>query len=275
MQMRRYAGIMAGPLDIFDRLTVKTKRAKRHVIELSQAIDQFMATGPYVVDSKDNSQTGERTYYVHFVKKIPIEFSAILGDAIQNLRSALDHLAVHLVKIGPPGPRAKRVYFPIFETAAAYEAGKMGKIQGMGKAAIQAIDAVQPYPRGDGWALWHMHTMNNIDKHNLLLPIWGNLISHTFPKSERIKMESIFKAKWPDGLPRGMLTAAHGLRILEDGGELLTMPISELEDHMDFRISIALGEPVEVRGKEVISTIDNMHRIVLKTIADFSLNGLL
>jgi hypothetical protein len=37
-----------------------------------------------------------------------------------------------------------------------------------------------------------------------------------------------------------MLTAAPGPHILEDGCELLTMPISELEDHMDFRISIAL-----------------------------------
>jgi hypothetical protein len=36
-----------------------------------------------------------------------------------------------------------------------------------------------------------------------------------------------------------------------------------------------LGEPVEVRGKEVITTIDNMHRIVLSTIDDFSLHGLL
>ena len=261
--------------DIFDRLTVKTKRAKKHIIELSQAIDAFMATDPYIVFSKDNPQTSQRTYYVHFSKEIPIEFSAILGDAIQNLRSALDHLAVHLVNIGPPGPRAKRVYFPIFETATEYEAGKMGKIQGMGKDAIKAIDGVQPYTRGDGWPLWNMQTMNNVDKHNLLIPVWGSLVGHSFLKSRRVELESLFKSHWPDGMPRGVFSAASGPLLLKNDSELLTVPIPEVDDHMDFRISVALGEPVDVRGKEVISTIDNMHRIVLKTIADFSLKGLL
>jgi hypothetical protein len=47
-----------------------------------------MATSPYEVSSKDNPQTRERTYYVHSVKEIPLEFSAILGDAIQNFRHA-------------------------------------------------------------------------------------------------------------------------------------------------------------------------------------------
>lgn len=260
---------------MFERLTIKPNRAKAHIVELSNAIDAFMASKPYNVDFKENLQARERTYYVNFVKQIPLDLSAILGDAIQNLRSALDHLAAHLVSIGPPGPRTKRIYFPIFESVAEYEAGKMGKIQGVGKVAMQAIDAVQPYKKGNGWALWDLHVMNNVDKHNLLIPVWGSLTSHSFPKSEKGKMDSLFKSQYPTGLPRGMHTAASGPLFLKDGGELLTIPISEIGDYMDFRIRIAFGEPENVRGKEVISTLNNMHRIVMETITNFEVQGLL
>jgi hypothetical protein len=265
--------------DVFDQLMVKPNRAKKHIIELSQAIDAFMASNPYVVRSDDNAETGERTYYVYFVKKIPPDFPALIGDVIHNLGSALDHLAYHLVSIGPPGiERTRQVYFPFFESAAKYKAKKMGKIQGMGQPAIDAIDGIEPYPRGNGWALWDMHTMHNRDKHRLLIPAWGSLVAHSIPKSDRPGIERAMSAKFPGGLPPGFLTMASspdGAIFLQDGGKLLTLPITEVEDHMDFRINIAFGEPENVRGKEVISTLDNMHRIVMQAIVDFSLKGLL
>jgi hypothetical protein len=267
--------------DIFDQLMVKPNRAKDHIIELSDAIDTFMSSNPYVVASKDNSKTGERTYYVHFVKKIPPHFPAVIGDVIHNLGSSLDHLANHLVSIGPGGKpggkRAKLIYFPLFESATKYDTEKMGKIEGMGEAAINAIDRIQPYKGGYGWALWDMHTMHNRDKHRLLIPVWGSLNSHSFPKSERIKAERALRYKFPNGLPRGFLTmpGPNTPPFLKDGGELLTIPISEVEDHMDFRINIAFGDPMNVRGKEVVSTLDNMHRLVMQAIVDFSVKGLL
>jgi len=265
--------------DIFDRLILKVNRAKDHIIELHDAIEVFLASDPYKIVAEDNTQTGERTFYVHYVKKIPPEFSTIIGDALQNLRSALDHLAYHLVSVGPGGrcggKRAKHIYFPIFESAAQYEAEKMGKIEGMGDAAIKAIDAVEPYKRGNGWALWDMHSMNNRDKHSLLIPTWGNLVGFTFPKSKRIAVEKSLHSRFPDGLPRGMLCMPSNPTFVEDGGKLLTIPISEVEDHMDFRIAIAFGDPEIVRGKEVVSTLEGMRSIVFGIITEFSLKGLL
>lgn len=100
---------------------------------------------------------------------MPSEFSALIGDIAQNPRSALDHLAWHLVKNSPITPKAsdRDIYFPIFETASEYRSKKMKKIQGMTDSAIDAIDSVEPYYRpditpgiGNGAALFWLHAIN-------------------------------------------------------------------------------------------------------------------
>jgi hypothetical protein len=166
--------------------------------------------------------------------------------------------------IGPAGPRTKKVYFPKFESGQEYEAGKLDKIRGASPAAIRVIDTHQPYAGGNGWALWDMNEMSNRDKHRLLIPVWGSLIGHSFSVSARIRHEDIFKEQFPSGIPRGILMTPAGRHYLKDGGKLLTIPIAEVDDHMDFRTNLAFGEPEQVRGKEVISTLMNMHHLVLK-----------
>jgi hypothetical protein len=257
--------------EAFDDIGLKLKRAKKHISDLEGAIRSFHDSRPYSISHKDNLETGERTYYVHFVQDIPEDFSLMIGDAIQNLRSALDHLATRLVDIGID-PRVKNSYYPIFESADTYEAGKMGKIKGARPEAIKAIDNTQPYPRGNGWHLWDINTMNNRDKHRLLIPAWGSVISHTFPKTEKERIEKLLGSRFSGP---GWLKAASGIKFLKDGDAILTLPISEANDEMDFRISIAFGEPECVRGKQVIPTLESMSRLVAEIVVKFYQEGLL
>jgi hypothetical protein len=62
---------------------------------------------------------------------------------------------------------------------------------------------------------------------------------------------------------------------LRDGSKLCTLPIAEVDDEMKFRFQIAFGQPAGIRGKEVLSTLKNMHRIVKKIVFDFDEKGLL
>ena len=62
---------------------------------------------------------------------------------------------------------------------------------------------------------------------------------------------------------------------LEDGSKLCTLPIAEVDDDMKFRFQVAFGEPKSMRGKEVLSTLNNMHRIVREIVFDFESKGLL
>jgi hypothetical protein len=266
-------------------LLVKVDRAYKHLIDLQYEDWRFRSRPyPYEVFSEDNAETSERTYYIRMRREIPPEFSALVGDIAQNLRSALDHLAWHLVKSSSVVPKTKdtNIYFPIFETAREYRAGKMRKIQGMTDAAIHAIDAVEPYYRpditpgiGNGAALFALHAINLQDKHRLLIPVWFASTGHTITKSRRSEVANVLRAAFGTENADVMIPLELPNGSLEDGGKLCTLPIAEVDDNMKFRFRIAFGEPKWVCGKEIVSTLKNMHRMVKKTIVDFDSQGLL
>src|SRR5438128_8008029 len=111
-------------------------------------------------------------YYVSNIQPVPNPIALMAGDAIQNMMSALDHLAYQLVCAStnddPPNPNW--IYFPIQDDATKYEAKKLGKIQGARQTAIDAIDAIKPYKGGND-LLWMLYRLNNVEKHRLLFTV--------------------------------------------------------------------------------------------------------
>ena len=278
---------MPHPKRVLD-LLVKVDRAYKHLIDFQLAYARFFRPpNPCEVISEDNSETGERTFYLRVHKQIPSEFSALIGDFAQNLRCALDHLAWHLVQSSPITPKAKdrSIYFPIFEDAAEYQKGKMGKIQGMTDAAIQAIDDIKPYGRLDksnpqagigNLALYWLSLINIQDKHRLLIPAWLNAPGHNITKKHRAEFAKAIESAFGSKDARVMGGASIDFNTpLENGSKLCTLPIAEVDDDMQFRFQIAFGEPPCLRGKEIFSTLKNMHRIVREIVLDFDSKGLL
>jgi hypothetical protein len=152
-----------------DRLRIKIQRAEKHVRDLKAEIEAFFNTKPYAIGTKRNPQTRQLIYYLTSVREVPERIAAIAGDVLQNLRSALDHLAYRLFMVGkPPGTPAKHVYFPISDNAAKYRTESPGKVKGMRQDAIDAIKAFKPYKGGND-TLWIIHKLNNIDKHRFVL----------------------------------------------------------------------------------------------------------
>jgi hypothetical protein len=276
---------MANNPAALDALLVKIDRAHKHILDFDAEFLRFLQDGnPYETFFADDPQTRERTYYLRVLREMPPQFSASIGDIAQNLRSALDHLAWYLVQSSPVTPKARDrdIYFPIFETAREYRAGKMGKIQGMTDAAIQAIDRIEPYYRADGVgigqgaALFGLHEINKLDKHRLLVPTWTNMTAHTIPRTKRVEMAEVLRAAFGDQ-GGNVLMAANAATAgpLKDGSKLGTFPVSEVDDNMTFHFQIAFGEPKWVCGKEVKSTLANMFRIVRGIMIDFDKSGLL
>jgi hypothetical protein len=267
------------PISLIDRLTAKPKRANEYIGHLDTLWEEFFESRPYVVTPKDDAVTAERTYYLSVRREFPLELSVIIGDTLQNLRSSLDHLAYHLVAVGSglPGP-FPHVYFPIFEDFAKFKAGFLARVKGMRQDAIDAISAIEPYGGGKGKVLWNLHTLNNIDKHRLLIPAWANLIGHTLLPSQRARLIKNYLGSYPSGQApdlRAMLIAPSVKRFpLKDGDPLLTISQSEMENRMDFRLAVAFGEPI-VEGEPVIETLKEMSDFVLSIILDFSRKGLL
>src|SRR6266550_3389735 len=99
-------------------LLQKVKRAKKHIEELERVIRAagFPCLGDDFIRCENDPSKQERRYYCIKVPAIPDDVPLIAGDAIQNLRTALDHLACHLT-----GTTGRDIYFPIAELEPNYK----------------------------------------------------------------------------------------------------------------------------------------------------------
>ncbi len=96
-----------------------------------------------------------------------------LGDAIHNYRSALDHIAWNLVKVGTkPEPRKPNlVQFPMSRSRKEFEGEKLNRLPGINEDRITVIRRYQPYIRGErGTAIRRLNRLANMDKHRVLIP---------------------------------------------------------------------------------------------------------
>jgi hypothetical protein len=153
---------------------VKIERAKKHLKDFEVQAAAFRDAYLHVVGTDTDPKTRQAFEYFAKLPVSKFEVLAIAGDIIQNLRSALDHLAFQLVEAGQGRRigerRGKRIAFPVFDTSKDYKALKTGKIKGARKAAIKAIDRLKPYKRGN-LPLWSLHYVNNVDKHRHLVGV--------------------------------------------------------------------------------------------------------
>lgn len=150
-------------------IRAKVERARKHVNDVESEVRTFLATTPYVVGTKKDPETRKPVHYLSSVRVPPTSAAAITGDAIQNLRSALDHLVHHLIQVGTgqPGP-FRHSEFPIFDSATDYYAKKDPKLKGARPGAVEAVDALEPYKGGND-TLWQIHALNLVDKHRFLI----------------------------------------------------------------------------------------------------------
>jgi hypothetical protein len=88
----------------------KISRAKKHLVELHEAIDEYAASSPYTVS---HGVEGKKQKIIHRLvftaQPENTEIPIIAADVIYNLRSALDHLMSCLV----PNKQRSSVIFPV------------------------------------------------------------------------------------------------------------------------------------------------------------------
>ena len=127
-------------------VTLKIARAKEHEADLNSRLGDFLSGQPYRVGVKGEQESRRPVYFVKSAASIPDTIPLVAGDAIQNLMSALDHLAYQLVcrATNDAPPRPGRIYFPIADDAQKYDSQKRGKMQGVNDAVLQALDDLKP-----------------------------------------------------------------------------------------------------------------------------------
>jgi hypothetical protein len=127
---------------------LKLERANHHINDLNGKIQSFLSENPVelVVDPPDD--TG-RIPSPRFEKQKPIpqEFSLIVGDAIHNIRTALDIALFPMA--APRTPKPERIQFPFAKDAsdaASKSACKEGQIKFAGTKVVKEISRLKPNP---------------------------------------------------------------------------------------------------------------------------------
>lgn len=150
----------------FSQSRLKLRRAASHIKSLEGVIADYFRTDWY---TSKFDQSGEGQYSLEMVVRgSPKDFGAIVGDAVHNLRTALDLLAVELV--GRNGKNTKNVYFPFADSAANLD--DMIKRRNFHRASSsdqELLRSLQPYAGGNH-ILRSLHDLDIQDKHHSLIP---------------------------------------------------------------------------------------------------------
>jgi hypothetical protein len=263
-------------LDAYERLSAKIVRANLHIRDLQTASDAFLGPNPYGVLEEHDTQTREFIYRVTRMPDVPDPIRAILGDAVNNLRSALDHTAWAFgERCVPPIKDERDIYFPIHDSATKYEAFKTRRIvQDLWRGAIDVLDQIKPY-KGGSDLLWKLGELNNRDKHRLLIAVASVNNARTMTMTELEKA----RESWTGERPKEVFIPADlahivpsdmPTRILKTGDVLLRFPDSEAEHKPKVMIQIALAEIGVSYGEPLIPLIYGIQSVVSYAVSRLS-----
>jgi hypothetical protein len=158
-------------------VTLKFIRAREHVKALETAIDTFLRDEPVVAARFVKGNGNEHVWAFTKYADAPESFGLIVGDAIHNLRSSLDHLTVALAEAGAKAIGVTMtsedeagLQFPIVPTDRGFaNQVQRGRLKFIESTAQTFIKNAQPHkicPQNpDSAILAIVGRLDNTDKH--------------------------------------------------------------------------------------------------------------
>jgi hypothetical protein len=245
----------------FDSCMAKLIRAHEHIQALKQTIES-LGPNPYSIVEERNPHEGDRDFRLvaHDLtafRRIPM-LSVIVGDAVHQMRSSLDHAAWQIAK--PPIERTTA--FPI----CIERSGTRNSFYGSGNDAgigvrylknvslpgFEHLESIQPYNRlKERDELWLLNELWNKDKHRALIvldrPTWRD----TFVIST-LGGRDIYDGEIKS-LPK-------------DDPDILLRLDAKSDSVVDFNpnppLQVNFGEVGPLKGRGVLVTLNWLHKYV-------------
>ena len=236
-------------------------RAEKHIGDLKAEISTFFLSEPYEVVADKDHQTGQPFYKLTCLREIPVNAQILAGDAIYNIRSALDYLAYALAtdKSSP-----NDIWFPIEGCADNYRSVVEKRIRCSRPEVVKAICEIEAHKDGRGHVFWALNKLNNIHKHRLLVAVYSGVYDYSITPSFRRKIKRTWEGDGPSvpeghGFMRIERSPDEAFRPLQVGDKLFTdLPGSEIYDDMKFRFQIVFGESGIAEGDPLFETTVQM-----------------
>jgi len=162
---------------------LKVERAKTHLDVLDGRVADFTRPDRYRVSPSDDLEAGQ--YVVVLENDFPpLDLGTIAGDFINNLRSALDHLAWQLAALTTATP-SRDLCFPICGTYSVSTEEYIRKCTSdFPTEAVSVVQSFQPYNSGNAYRethLWRLNFLWNVDKHRYIT-LRNSSIELNFPR---------------------------------------------------------------------------------------------
>ncbi len=164
---------------------LKLDRASEHIEAVEEAVDCWRGTKAGSVSREIDPKTGHTVRRAQIKESPAFErISLLAGDAVQNLRAALDHAVYALAQrqLGTiPLDVEGMLMYPIVgnenskgepvDGAVIFDQEAHRRLRGVPDGARTFIQEEQPYHWDDGYVfhlLWVIHDLSRIDKHRRL-----------------------------------------------------------------------------------------------------------
>jgi len=158
---------------------LKIERAKKHIADFEERIRTSPDAYPTTV--KIDTKTGQHfLYYGPWDRSIRRDLALIAGDAIHNLRCALDIAYCEIIRtLSPQGFNPTKTKFFIGDDRKHYESTleKTAKVVRGSALFDLLVNGIKPYKGRDGDGdICSLHDLDIHDKHHLLIPV-ANIVS--------------------------------------------------------------------------------------------------
>lgn len=247
--------------------SLKLERARLHLADLRADIRDAGRGEPYSIPLRKEIDDGGilRLLIADEITR-PEKWGPMIGDALHNLRSALDsgwwQLAIRHLKRLPSEKEGPQIQFPISKPGEEVDEKRIRKWVGE-KAAqfVQALHAATRASQPDVVALEELRRLSNEDKHrniHVAVHVLGEL---------RIKVDYLGDGPSPDNMMDMSLPGAtfHPFRKggPKPGDEVLTIPPECWIRRPEFEFDAFQAGFISIDGKtNVVSTLDHIQQRV-------------
>jgi len=230
--------------DLTANSVLKVDRAKKHIADIRAAIQDLQNS--YASTVEQNSKTGvvSLKYDSPRASGIVKEIALIFGDAVHNLRTALDYVWVAAMLHINPAVDIRHLKFPFRNSLQELDAALTGRQINI--TSPRLFDGmrtdIKPYSGGND-SIWRLHNLDISDKHLLLTPV----ISYSSISDGRVKDE------------RGRPHELHTFGIRGDGPFYVDMfPGYQVEEHGHISVGVLFDEGAPVPQWEVIAVLEEL-----------------
>lgn len=209
---------------------LKCHRAETHIEEFRSLFARFINPHPYKAVANFDIEPGNIVWVARGSDPFPHdEFAPFIGDALQNLRSALDLAVSALMRNA--GFANFEGYFPTGDSLNHFRnaIAKGTKNEDFPPELVAILeDRIQPYKDGNGCRLRVLHNLSIMDKHRLLIPTVFGAVSIRTDKAILYNLDLIGPTPIKDGAPLARMVGGYpGIKVNDEAGVTLTIAFDD------------------------------------------------